>query len=222
MLVTSSCVVLAVLVWCGVALPTPSPRRLRGRSSAQQPSAVEAFVPVLDAIATAVAAGANPAAACAAACTATADSGSPVATELRAVAEQARTGGDLGQAWAAVADSRDCAGLRAVAAGWTLSERVGAPLTDSLGVAAELLRGELTREGALRVAAAGPRASMNLLTALPVIGALGAAALGADLTHTYFSPLGAVTLLPGLLLILLGRRWSARLIARSTRVTVLS
>ncbi|GAB3587811.1 type II secretion system F family protein [Calidifontibacter terrae] len=221
MILASVCSVLAALFWSGVVVRAPRRLLLRKPAGVRNESVAQAFVPVLEAIATAVAGGAAPAAACAAACAATAGTGSPFDRELLRLADDARSGVDLGESWTAVAAGRDCDGLRAVAACWTLSDRVGCPLTESLEVACALLRSEVGRQSALQVASAGPRASMNLLTALPVVGVLGAAALGADLLSTYLSASGAVTLLPGVGMLLLGRRWSARLIARSTRVTAL-
>lgn len=221
-MLTASCwAVLAVLLWGGLVVRPRPPRWVRWRPRANE-STAEVFVPVIESIATAIAGGAAPSAACAAACAASVDGRDARRdADLERLAADARAGHDLGESWTAVAGRRDCDGLRAVAACWTLSERVGSPLTESLAVAGQLLRAEAARDAATQVAVAAPRASMNLLTALPVLGVVAATALGADLPSVYLSPLAVVTVVPGVLLVLLGRRWSARLIARSMRVTVL-
>lgn len=97
--------------------------------------------------------------------------------------------------------------FEALAAGWAVSERTGAPLADVLSRLAAALSdaADLARERT--AAAAGPRASVRVLTVLPIIGLVLGMALGADLLAVTATPLGAASLLLGVVLLVAGHLW---------------
>ena len=103
-----------------------------------------------------------------------------------------------------------------LAACLTVAERSGAPLAAVLArYAAQLERG-LDVAAARETALAGPRATMRLLTWLPVAGIALGYLLGTDpLAALLGSPLGWAAGSAGLLLALAGRVWSRRLVARA-------
>lgn len=110
----------------------------------------------------------------------------------------------------------DVARATAVVAAARLAADLGAPLADVLeGVAAAVAADE--EHGAdVAAALAGPRATARVLLVLPVAGVLLGALLGAD-------PVGVVTgggvgtwsAVLGVILLLVGRWWTARLLART-------
>ncbi|MEO5610616.1 MAG: hypothetical protein ABIQ61_10985 [Ornithinibacter sp.] len=67
----------------------------------------------------------------------------------------------------------------------------------------------------LEVAASGPRTSMLLLSALPLLGPLGGAAVGVGPTRLYAGVAGAGSLALGCALTLLGWWWSTSLLRRA-------
>ncbi|MEO3937784.1 hypothetical protein V3N99_13650 [Dermatophilaceae bacterium Soc4.6] len=103
-----------------------------------------------------------------------------------------------------------------VARAWELSETLGAPLAESVAEAASAVRARIARSQRLEVAVAGPRATARILTLLPLVGPLVATAMGISLPQLY-SGVGSVCVLAGLLLLLLGRAWCARLLRSVSR-----
>lgn len=209
----------AALVWTGVAdniRSAASALLSRRRTSPQEVGDIWAVL--VESIATGVRSGAAPALACAAACRAATDLlPATTAAQVEQLRASAESGDELAAAWQRIADELGDAGLRAVAAGWRLSETVGTPLAQALTVAAALRRSEIDRSARMKAALAAPTTSVNLLTVLPVGGALLGVALGADVWSVYLSPLAAVTVLPGVLLILVGRWWCRRMVAGAGR-----
>ena len=125
-------------------------------------------------------------------------------------AESGASVGRVWQRWAAASGSR---ALDFVAAAWLLSERTGAPLADAVARAAARTRAELSRQRRVSAAVAGPRATVNVLTALPLVGPLFGLASGLDPAEVYLSsPLVEVAVALGCALILVGRWWCRRLI----------
>lgn len=143
------------------------------------------------------------------------------AKALLVVVGDAQAGRELGESWSsAAAEVRrgDHARVLAmVARGWLLSRQLGCPLAPSLRICADTLRADLERDRRIAAATAGPRATMHLLTVLPVLG-LGLAALaGLSPWSVLASPVAVVTLVPGLGLMALGRVVSARMIRSAAR-----
>lgn len=98
-----------------------------------------------------------------------------------------------------------------------LSQSTGAPLSRLCRKAADSLEDSAALDAAVRTAAAGPRLTQFILAALP-LGGLGMGALmGAQpLAVLFGSTLGWGCLLFGLGCLLLGWRWSARMIRAVT------
>lgn len=188
--------------WAGMGLRLPVPSRARDREDV-------AVVDVLDALAAAL------------------NTGLPAAEALGVVAAQSAH-----QPWLARAEQAARAGQSIAAAlhrtarhtrqedlaigarAWELSERTGAPLADGLRAAARA--GRARRDQAHRVAAAtaGARATMTVLTLLPVGGLGLAVVLGLGPAQVYGNPAGLASAALGVPLVLAGRAVVRRLVAR--------
>jgi tight adherence protein B len=98
-----------------------------------------------------------------------------------------------------------------VAAG-RLAADLGTPLAPLLDLVVHQLAAQAEAEGERRAALAGPRATARVLTWLPVLGVLLGTAVGADPVAVLLDAgVGTSALLAGLMLLMLGRVWSARL-----------
>ena len=107
-------------------------------------------------------------------------------------------------------------GAQCLAAVWWVATESGAPLGAALVALADTLRdlaeGARERETAL----AGPRATSTIVLALPPLGVLFGSLVGLDsLPILVGTPLGWVCLALGAALVVLARRWSARMITRA-------
>lgn len=101
---------------------------------------------------------------------------------------------------------------------WSLSDELGAPLADAVETCARVVRREEEARRRRVAVVAGPRASMWLLTALPVAGPVAALLVGVDVGAVYVeSAAGRVGLLAGGLLTGLGWWLSRRILRRATR-----
>lgn len=109
------------------------------------------------------------------------------------------------------------AAAAAIACGWRLAERTGAPLAEVLDSVASSLRQEATAAAEVDAELAGPRATVRLLSGLPLAGIALGQAIGAHpvtvLLHTGPGRWSAVL---GVLLLLVGRGWMRRLVAAVT------
>lgn len=95
-----------------------------------------------------------------------------------------------------------------------VAETSGCPLADLLARFAAQLEAEEDAEAARQTALAGPKATVRLLSWLPVFGLVLGMALGVDpLGILLDNVLGVATLMAGLLLTVAGRVWSSRLVA---------
>jgi tight adherence protein B len=95
-----------------------------------------------------------------------------------------------------------------------VAETSGCPLADLLSRFAAQLIAEEDAEAARQTALAGPKATVKLLSWLPVFGLLLGMALGVDpLGILLDNILGVATFGAGLLLTVAGRVWSSRLVA---------
>jgi tight adherence protein B len=100
-----------------------------------------------------------------------------------------------------------------LAACFDIAEASGCPLADVLTRFAAQLEVEDDAEAARQTALAGPRATVSLLTWLPLMGLGLGAALGVDpVAILVGTPLGLAALAAGLVLTVAGRIWSARLV----------
>lgn len=156
-----------------------------------------------------LAAGARPASALAA----TADAEPALAEVLGDAARAAAGAGDVAEALA-----REPA-LRGLAAAWSVADVAGVPLGTALGGLTADLGRRLEQRRAVATALAGPRSAALLLAALPVLGLLLAAGMGArPLAFLTGSPVGRLAGALGVLLDVAGTLWTLRL-ARSAQRT---
>ncbi|MDI2036521.1 type II secretion system F family protein [Paenarthrobacter nitroguajacolicus] len=95
-----------------------------------------------------------------------------------------------------------------------VAESSGCPLAELLTRFAAQLEAEEDAEAARQTALAGPKATVRLLSWLPVFGLVLGMALGVDpLGILLNNPWGVATFAAGLLLTVAGRIWSSRLVA---------
>ena len=100
-----------------------------------------------------------------------------------------------------------------LAACFDIAEASGCPLAEVLTRFAAQLEVEDDAEAARQTALAGPRATVGLLTWLPLLGLGLGVALGVDpVAILVGTPLGLAALAAGLVLTVAGRIWSARLV----------
>ncbi len=100
-----------------------------------------------------------------------------------------------------------------LAACFEIAEASGCPLADVLTRFAAQLEVEDDAEAARQTALAGPKATVTLLTWLPLLGLGLGMALGVDpLSVLLGTPLGTAALAAGVVLTVAGRIWSARLV----------
>ncbi|MDP3711684.1 MAG: type II secretion system F family protein [Mycobacteriales bacterium] len=137
----------------------------------------------------------------------------PVGTALRRASQAASLGGDVP---AALMSTDGCALLGSLAVCWRVCSGTGSGLAAAVERIAEGLVADADRRRALESELAGPRATAGLLAVLPVAGVGLAAGLGGDplqvLLHT---PVGAVCLVAGVVLDLLGLLWTRALVRRA-------
>ena len=107
---------------------------------------------------------------------------------------------------------------RAVAAATRLALTVGAPLGRVLVTVSDALAAQAEADAEREAALAGPRATARVLLWLPAAGALLGWALGADPFGTATDGgLGTTAVCAGLLLLVAGRWWTARLVETARR-----
>ena len=157
--------------------------------------------------------------------------GAAVHEAWRAAIERARSGGDdtlrLESHGATLVPTLPVGGPRrrsaalaaqvaAMRAATRLADRVGAPLADVLERCADGVAAAGRAESARRVALAGPASTARLLSGLPVVGLALGAALGADpMSAVLDGGIGTGAALGGLVLLALGHRWTAVLVAQA-------
>ena len=191
-------------------------RRRRGRAAER---AATEMLDLLDALAPALRAGLPPVAALRLVTRAGATSGSRSVTTwpsgtgaVDELADAAAQGGPLAPTWSAYADALSSSDLRLVAAAWSLCDALGSPLAPTVATVADVVRRRRAVRHRIAAASAGPRATMRVLTALPLTGPLVALAVGVSPGDLYAEPAGAGSLVVGLVLLLLGRLWAGRLV----------
>lgn len=151
------------------------------------------------------------------------DSAGPVARAVPGMLVRARTGDGLGSAWSDLAEQTGLAELRLVARSWSLSETTGAPLAHAARTAARLVRENRDQRRRAATAVAGAKATMTILTLLPLGGPVLAAVMGIDLLGLYTSsPLVWFCLAAGIGLVVVGRWWVRRLVVVALRGPVLT
>lgn len=220
----------AVLCWPGRAGPVipraHTARSFRWRRSG--PKAHNADLDVLttmvEGIAPAIAAGVTPATAVATSALLTAGTVSTPALrdDLRMLAGQSAAGAELAPLWAGLQTRHGVPALGEVARAWALSEQVGCAIGDALAAATAMMREQLDLERRIAAATAGPRATMQLLTLLPLLGIGIAMVIGVPPWRLYAGPLGLTVLVLGGGFVLAGRLLTRRMIRRASAPTVLT
>lgn len=127
----------------------------------------------------------------------------------RAAAE----GQQLAPAWQRLARQTGSPTVAAVARAWRISALTGAPLADALRVSAHVARERQRLARAVEVATAGPRASVTVLSLLPLAGVALAAVLGVGPSTLYGHPLAQASAGTGALLVLVGQVWVRRMVS---------
>ena len=117
----------------------------------------------------------------------------------------------------AALSSQDRRDLRVLEAAWHLTEEAGAASSVVTAAAAESIRARRAATDRAGVVAAGPRASMWLLSALPVAGPLAALLVGLTPGQLYGTGPAQAAAAVGLLLTALGWSWSRGLLRRALR-----
>jgi tight adherence protein B len=108
-----------------------------------------------------------------------------------------------------------------LAACFEIAEASGCPLADVLARFAAQLEVEDDAEAARQTALAGPKATVTLLTWLPLLGLGLGICLGVDpLAMLVGTPIGIAALVAGILLTAAGRIWSARLVRAAVGAAV--
>jgi len=110
-----------------------------------------------------------------------------------------------------------------LAQAWSLTEDMGAPLAQGVRTTAGLLEARIAHERRLVAALAGARATVNLLTVLPIGGPLVALVLGIGPGELYGgSRLTQGSLMLGLSLAGIGRWWVRRMVRAVERGPVVA
>lgn len=191
------------------------------------PAAINAqdLLSLLEAIAPALEAGMAPAAALRIAADARSGSGrpDPLTSIARDMATAATDGAMLGPLWRGAAESAASPELLLLAQAWSLTEDMGAPLAQAVRTTAGLLEARIAHERRLAAAVAGARATVNVLTVLPIGGPLMALVLGIGPAELYGgSRLTQGSLVLGLGLALVGRLWVRRMVRSVARGPVIA
>ena len=122
-----------------------------------------------------------------------------------------RIGGDV--AVALQADARDQPVLGQLAACWEVAAHTGSGLSQSVAMLAESARTREELEAALNAELASPRATVRVLSMLPVLGILLGISLGADpLGWLLGSPAGLACAAMGVLLTTAGTLWARQIV----------
>lgn len=108
-------------------------------------------------------------------------------------------------------------GVDVLVRAWRLSEDVGAAASTTTAAAAAVLRSRAADRRRAATLVAGPRASMWLLTALPLLGPVLGLLAGVGPGRLYGSPLARTSALVGVLFAAVGWLWARRLLRRAQR-----
>lgn len=109
------------------------------------------------------------------------------------------------------------ADLGLLVAAWRLAEETGATASTVTAAAASSIRGRREARDRAEVVVAGPRASMRLLSALPLVGPVAGTLVGLGPDRLYASVASRVLALAGVALTIGGWWWARRLLRRASR-----
>lgn len=142
---------------------------------------------------------------------------SGVSVLLTRLVEAAEQGAPLAPVWMSHARDAGSPELALIGRAWALSESLGAPLADCVGTAADLVRQRIARERRLAVALAGPRATMTVLTVLPLAGPGVGLLLGIGPAELYSGVPALASVILGIVFLAVGRLWCAAMVRRLAR-----
>ncbi|HYN30070.1 MAG TPA: hypothetical protein VES95_09395 [Dermatophilaceae bacterium] len=136
----------------------------------------------------------------------------------RARDEGTSVGAAVGEVAAVLAERRrpGAEELAFLGAAWQLSEESGAPAAPAAAGAAAVIRGRVRARDRRAALLAGPRASMTLLSLLPLTGPLLALLIGLPVARVYGGA-AVATLGVGVALTGAGWRWAGTLLRRAVR-----
>jgi tight adherence protein B len=139
------------------------------------------------------------------------------------IAAAAAEGATLGPLWGKAAESTGSAELLLLAQAWSLTEDMGVPLAKAVRTTAGLLEARIAHERRLTGALAGAKATVNVLSVLPVGGPLLALVLGIGPGELYGgSRLTQASLVLGFCLAGIGRWWVHRMVGAVARGPVIA
>jgi tight adherence protein B len=139
------------------------------------------------------------------------------------LASAAAEGVAIGPLWREAADSAGSGEMVLLARAWSLTEDMGVPLAEAVRATAGLLEARIAHERRLTGAVAGARATVNLLTVLPIGGPLLGLVLGIGPGELLAgSRLTQGSLVLGLSLAGIGRWWVQRMVRAVARGPVIS
>lgn len=198
-------------------VPLTADRGIRGRRAARAGPAVQAeLADLLALLAAALRGGVAPSVAVLAAIEATGQPHPHLSGLLDKLSDRARSGEGMAESWLAHAEQTGSTDLQFIGQAWLLTERTGAPLADALATAEQALRVRVRTRERVAVVAAGPKASMAVLVALPLGGPLVGLAFGVGPADLYFSSTAATaSAVLGMGLAGLGWWWGRRIMARA-------
>jgi tight adherence protein B len=147
----------------------------------------------------------------------------PLATLAKGMAAAAADGATLGPLWREAAESASSAELLLLAQAWSLTEDMGAPLAQAVRTTARLLEARIAHERRLAAAVAGAKATVNVLTVLPIGGPLLALVLGIGPGELYGgSRLTQTSLALGVCMAGFGRWWVRGMVRAVARGPVIA
>ena len=152
-----------------------------------------------------------------------ADRPDPVTALASGMASAAADGATLGTLWREAAGSAGSVELLLLAQAWSLTEDLGAPLAAAVRTTIRMIEARIAHERRLAAATAGARATVNVLTALPIGGPLLGLVLGIGPAELYAGSgltLGSLAL--GLSLAGIGRWWVRRMVRAVARGPVMT
>ncbi|MEO8556004.1 MAG: type II secretion system F family protein [Actinomycetota bacterium] len=199
-------------------------RRLRKRRHVAGVSPQD-LLGLLDAVVPALEAGLAPASALRIVAEARSGSGrrDPLTALTSDLSAAAAGGARLGPLWRAAAEEEGSAELLLLAQAWSLTEDMGAPLAQAVRTTTGLLEARIAHERRLAAAVAGAKATVTLLTVLPIGGPLVALVLGIGPGELFGgSRLTQGSLALGLALAGVGRLWVRRMVRAVARGPVIA
>ncbi|HIZ99188.1 MAG TPA: type II secretion system F family protein [Candidatus Janibacter merdipullorum] len=198
-LLAVSLVLAAVLCWPGrdPAVGVAGRRRLpfgRWRARPSPVADLEALARVADLLAMTLRSGATPVTAVDVVAREAAPPWSAVLEEVR---DQLARGAPAGEVWQRHAQDRP--ELGALGGAWALSEDLGVALAPSMATSAQVLRAQVQARRRLDASTSGARATMRMLTLLPLVGLLAGFAFGLTPWEVYgHSPMTMISAVVGL------------------------